>query len=271
MPVIAWLLPYVSGVLTWPLFERLFGFLFTEFRQRRANVAAARRVVGQQLDPLLKAADELHGKLRSLAEEDFQDFREVPSTDLSVGQTVDLCSTLFLFAHFWARLEILRRESFHAELSATAHGALLMAFLRSLESRRVRLVDRSWQRLIAESVVIGDSMPYGTLRFTTFVEKYEGGDATRKWVQPLEEILRDTGRGLKRERQRARQRLLQYGVIVHALIDTLDAKHRTTRERPAYPNKLTRRAKRELIGRVFGEYLPGVSRRNVTKYTGIRL
>lgn len=269
MSTIAWLLPYVSGVLTWPLIERLFGFAFAELRQRRASVAAARRIVSEELDPLLKAADELHGKLRSLAEEDFQDFRRLSSTDLSVGQTVDLCSTMFLFAHFWARLEILRRESFHAELSATPQGALLLSFLRSLESRRVRLVDRAWQRLIAESVVTGDSTPYGTSRFTTFVERYEGGGATKKWLQPLEEILRDTGRGLKRDQQRARQRLLQYGVIIHALVDTLDAKHRTTRARPGYPNKLTRRAKRELIGRVFGEYLPGVSRKNVEKYTGI--
>jgi hypothetical protein len=56
-------------------------------------------------------------------------------------------------------------------------------------------------------------------------------------------------------------------VIVHALIDTLDPHHRTTRERPAYPNKMTRRAKRELIGRVFGVYLTDV--KGIQKYTGI--
>ena len=88
-------------------------------------------------------------------------------------------------------------------------------------------------------------------------------------MRPLEEILLTAGRGQERDRRRARQRVLQYGVVVHAFIDTLDPKHRTTRERPAYPNKLTRRTKRDLIGRVFGQYLPKVSRKNVQKYTGI--
>jgi hypothetical protein len=62
--------------------------------------------------------------------------------------------------------------------------------------------------------------------------------------------------------------VLQYGVIVQALIDTLDPHHHTTRWRPGYPNKLSRRAKRELIGRVFGLYLQKV--KHVEKYTGIR-
>jgi len=48
----------------------------------------------------------------------------------------------------------------------------------------------------------------------------------------------------------------------------LDPHHVTTRWRPGYPNKLSRRAKRELIGSVFGLYLQKV--KHVEKYTGIR-
>jgi len=33
--------------------------------------------------------------------------------------------------------------------------------------------------------------------------------------------------------------------------DTIDPKHYATKERPAYPTKLSRRPKRELTGRVF--------------------
>lgn len=95
------------------------------------------------MDPLLKAANELHGKLRSLAEEDFREFRRVPNAQMQDAELVDMCSTLYLFGQFWARLEVFRRDSFHADLSATKQGALLLKFLRSLESRRIRLVDRA--------------------------------------------------------------------------------------------------------------------------------
>ena len=264
-----WLLVYLLGVVTTGASVPIVGWMFSELRQQRARIVAARLVVAQQLDPLLKAADELHGKLRSVAEEDFSDFRDLPPAERTTEQVVDLCSTLHLFTQFWARLEILRRKSFHSALATTKQGALLLSFLRSLESRRVRLVDRGWQRLIGESAVISVGDHFDTLTFRDFIEQYETGGSIRRWVRPLEEILLNTWRGQVRDRQRARQRVLQYGVVVHAFIDTLDPKHRTTRERPGYPNKLTRRMKRDLIGRVFGQYLPKVSRTNVQKYTGI--
>src|SRR5205807_2084021 len=131
--------------------------------------------------------------------------------------------------------------------SATKQGALLLKFLRSLESRRVRLVDRAWQRAIGELLIAENGLRKDTINFRDFVELYEAHERMRRWLRPLEERLRDT----TRDRQRTRQRVLQYGVVIHAFIDTLDPKHRTTRARPAYPNKLTRRAKREIIGRVF--------------------
>ena len=98
--------------------------------------------------------------------------------------------------------------------------------------------------------------------FLAFVERYETTERLREWLQPLENVIRQTNY------PRARKRLLQYGVIVHALIDTLDPKHYATKERPAYPNKLSRRAKRDLTGRVFDTYLPDV--RHPEKYTGIK-
>jgi hypothetical protein len=267
--LISHLLTYISGVVSLPVIERLFGSAFIELRQHWQSVAAGRRLVSQQLDPLLKAADELHGKLRSLAEEDFRDFKDVPNSDLSDAQLVNLCSTLYLFSQFWARLEIFRRESLHAEVSVTKQGAILLNFLRSLESRRVRLVDRAWQRAIGELLMAKNGARRDTINFSEFVERYEAGERIQRWLRPLEETLRDTARGKHRDRQRTRQRVLQYGVVVHAFIDTLDRKHRTTRARPAYPNKLTRRAKREIIGRVFDTYLPDVARDDIRKYTGI--
>jgi hypothetical protein len=252
---------YIVGFVSFPIVARGSGLLLESARRRWEAASAARRVISTQLDPLLKAADELQGKLRSLAEEDFQEFRLIPKTDATATNLVNLCSTLYLFAQFWARLEILRRESFHAELTKNRQGKLLMSFLRCLESKHVRLVDRAWQRAIGESVFAQAKPPADVITFKEFVEQYEDVQRFREWVRPLEEILRET------RFRRARQRLLQYGVIVHALIDTLDPKHHTTRERPAYPNKLSRRAKRDLIGRVFGTYLQEV--KDVQKYTGV--
>lgn len=204
----------------------------------------------------------MHAKLRSLAEEDFREFRAIPTDTLSRAELVNLCSTLYLFAQLWARFEILRRESFHAELGRNSKGNLLLKFTRCLESRRIRLVDRAWQRAIGESLVVAGRPAAELLQFKEFVEQYETTPSLRAWVQPLEQILRDT------RFPRARQRVLQYGVILHALIDTLDPKHYTTRDRPAYPNKLSKRTKRDLIGRVFSTYLPDVRER--TKYTGVK-
>jgi hypothetical protein len=237
------------------------GLHLQELLRRRRSAKAARQLIAKHLDPLLKATDELQGKLRSLAEEDFAEFRNIPARDLKSADAVNLCSTLYLFAQFWARLEILRREAFHTELSRNRQGGVLLDFIRCLESKRVRLVDRAWQRAIGDSVILRGSTP-DIIPFRTFVEQFESVPRLRVWFQPLENVIRET------KYPRARKRVLQYGVIIHALIDTLDPYHYATRARPAYPNKLSRRAKRELIGRVFDVYLLDV--RQTEKYTGIK-
>ena len=175
---------------------------------------------------------------------------------------VNLCSTLYLFSQFWGRLEILRRESFHADLARNKKGEVLLRFLRALESRRIRLVDRAWQRAIGECVIAIARDKAEIIQFKSFVEQFESEARLREWLLPVEEILREC------RLPRARQRVLQYGVVVQALIDTLDPKHLTTRERPAYPNKLSDQVKRDITGRVFGVYLPDV--KNVKKYVGSR-
>src|SRR5712664_4478295 len=161
--------------------ERAFFSAIAALRSRWKSAADVRHVIATQLDPLLKAADELEGKLRSHAVEDFIDFREMPSKDFSPIDLVNLCSTLYLFAQFWARLEILRRESFNADLAQDSQGKVLLRFLRSLESKRVRLVDRAWQRAIGESLMVtGRSTE--VLTFKDFVELYEVDPRRRAWL-----------------------------------------------------------------------------------------
>ncbi len=63
-----------------------------------------------------------------------------------------------------------------------------------------------------------------------------------------------------------RQRLLRYGIVIHAMIDTLDPQHQVSRDRPSYPYKLSRKSWRDLRYRVFGVYLKFVQ--GSQKYLG---
>lgn len=207
MPSLKLILTYASGIVTVPLLQRFFGSLFSELREHWQSSIAARRVIDTQLDPLLKAADELQGKLRSLAEKDFRDFRALPDPVAQRRDLVSLCSTLYFFSQFWGRLEILRRESFHADLARNKKGDVLLRFLRSLESRRVRLVDRAWQRAIGECVIAMTGDKADIVQFKSFVEQFESEARLREWLLPLESILRDC------RWPRTRQRVLQTGSL----------------------------------------------------------
>lgn len=112
------------------------------------------------------------------------------------------------------------------------------------------------QRAAGEAFLIGKE----SKTYIDFVRVFETDDGTRRWILPL-------ARFLSRTRHRTeRQRLLQYAIVVHALIDTLDPKHMVTRERPSVANKLTRRSWTDLNYRVFGVYLKAVKGRQ--KYVG---
>ncbi len=90
--------------------------------------------------------------------------------------------------------------------------------------------------------------------YVEFVQAPETSEDVRRWIEPLATVFNRT------QHTRDRQQLLQYGTVVHALIDTLDPKHVVTSERPSYPNKLTERTRKDLKYRVFGVYLKFVSR-----------
>ena len=220
---------------------------------------SAKRFVDEHLAPLLKAADELVGKLRSLAERDFRPLRDIEPSAKAL-ESSDFSNLLFLFGRFWARIEIIRQEGLSVAMSQDERGKQLQDFLACLESRRVRIVDRISQRAVGEIMVEGQDGNLDTIAFIKFVKAFETDAETRRWGSPLVRVISRTRHTFER------QRLLQYGAVVHALIDTLDPKHLVTRSRPSYPNKLTRRSWRALKYRVFGLYLPFVPRPE--KYLG---
>ena len=233
--------------------------LYQEFRHRSERSRSAEQFVDEHLDPLLKAADELVGKLRSLAESDFKELHDIePSAETL--KSSGFSSLLFLFGRFWARIEIIRREGLSVAMSQDERGRQLQNFLDCLESRRVRVVDRITQRAVGEVMVEGQDGNLDTKAFIKFVKAFETDAETRRWMFPLARVLSRTRHTYDR------QRLLLYGAVVHALIDTLDPKHLVTRRRPSYPNKFTRRSWRDLKYRVFGRYLPFVP--SPVKYLG---
>jgi len=234
---------------------KVFDIGYLELRRRADRRQSSSTFLNQHLDPLLKAADELVGKLHSLGREDFQTFAEVdPAAPFTHS---DFASTAYLLARFWAQVEILREHALYVSLSEEERGRWLAAFLDSLESRGVRLLDRISQRAVGETLMADSGAV--TVRFIDFIESLNDPDIAR-WLTPLAELL------VKARHTRERQQLLTYGLVVHAMIDTLDANHSVTRDRPAIPGKLSRATWRDLHYRVFRRYLTFVP--DPEKYIG---
>jgi hypothetical protein len=222
--------------------------IYQEVRRRQDTTQTAKKFVDEHLDPLLKAADEMVGKLHSLAVSDFKalEGREMglnPITDNDFG------SLLYLFSRFWARIEILKQEGLSVAISRDKRGARLQSFFACLESRKVRIVDRISQRAIGELLTKPAPDYLRNLGYVEFVRVVETNEDARRWVAPLATIFGRTANTADR------QQLLQYGVVVHAMIDTLDPAHVVTSARPSYPVKLTDKTRKDLKYRVFGVYL----------------
>jgi len=75
----AWL-ELVTAAFSGGIVVKLLDYAYAEYLRRSETSATAKEVVNRHLDPILKAADELVGKLRSLAEEDFKEFRTHKTT-----------------------------------------------------------------------------------------------------------------------------------------------------------------------------------------------
>ncbi len=230
---------------------------YQEFRGRFERKLGARRFVDENLDPVLKAADELAAKLGALAKSDFRPLRGGYRSHMD---NHDFGGLLFMLANFWACVERFRRKGLSVSITQDDRGQTFASFTSCLESRMVRLVDRMSQRAIAESILIRRDGDMEVIAFIDFVRKFEDGDDVRRWLDPIVRILTRT------KHTSVRQKLLQYGAVLHAMIDTLDPKHRVTRKRPAYTEKLSKRTWRNLKYRVFGVYLTSVT--DPEKYLG---
>ena len=230
---------------------------YQEVIRRFERKGTARKFVDENLDPVLKAADEVVGKLRSLSNSDFKPLHSTVSEDI---ENHDLIGLVYMLAKLWTTLEIFRHEALSVSITQDVRGKQIFSFMDCIESRRVRVVDRLSQRAVAELLLTTRQGRQEPIPFINFMKLLRHDYDAQEWFRPMIQEL-------SRTRHRSeRQRLLQYGAIIHAMIDTLDPDHTVTRDRPSYSNKLTKKSRTNLKYRVFGVYLRFVS--NPQKYFG---
>jgi len=242
-----------AAALSGGIVVKLLDYLYLEYRRRKEASDISQHIVDRHLDPVLKAADELVGKIRSLAQHDFVEFKDYHNLEDDQSASVELTNFYYLFGQFWARVQILRMEGLYVNLAAVEPGRKLKSFLDTLETRKIRLVNRPLQRGMGESLIQQNSNNLSTLTYYEFVQLYRSDENIQKWFQPLQNCVKQISH------TRNRQNLLVYGVVLHSLIDTLDPEHHITQNRPSWPNKLTKKSRRDLKFRIFNIYLPCIS------------
>ncbi len=206
--------------------------LYQEYRYRSEARKSVKVLVDKHIDPILKSADELVGKIRSLAQADFRELIKAPMpNDSRLESWLPYLNILYLFGQFWSRVQILRIEGVLVNLGSDVRGKKLLDFFRALEAVRTRLVERSWQRGIGELLIAYDSKgSICTITYFEFVRQFLASAEIQRWFQPLMSVLSAI------HHTRNKQRLLVYGAIMHALIDTLDPDHLVTNQRPGWGN-----------------------------------
>ena len=236
-----------SGGLVLKILEYSISWVKYHFKERKD----AKTLVDKHLDPLLKTADAICGKTISLAQRDFS----------APGGTIDdeLIGLTYLYAAFWSRLVILDRESLGVSLNEDKRGKKLVAFRSCLESQRIRLVDKTHQIAIGEIATEMGAAPLRTHTIVDFTRKVEEDPHLSTWLAPLKAELNNI------HVKKTRQRILIYGAVLHAMIDTLDDKHVSTHVRRPHPNKLSLASKRTIKHLVFARYLKGIGA--VNRYT----
>lgn len=249
-----------AAALSGGIVARLIDYVYTWARDALNKRSSAKAIIDAHLDPILKAADAVIGKTKSLAGRDFELFMRDDKAAQNADFNPDLIGLVYLYARLWGKFEILARQSLGVSLSSDKRGVKLQQFIACLGSPKIRLVNRTHQNAIGELTT--ELSPTGELRtigVVEFQQKISGTSPASVWCEPLIQLL-------TRSKEKAvRQQLLVYGVVVHALVDTLDPSHQSTHPRDPYPNKLSEKSKHEVNRLVFDEYLSKIGA--INRYT----
>ena len=72
------LVSFIGAAFSGGIAVKLLDYGYQEYRRRSETSRTAKSITDTHLDPILKSADELVAKIRSLAQADFQDLIEAP-------------------------------------------------------------------------------------------------------------------------------------------------------------------------------------------------
>jgi hypothetical protein len=252
--IISYTLTFLTGGALWEGVK----FIFPEIQRYLQGRREASDSLYKNIDPILKAASELYGKLESLAKEDFATFAN-PQNSNSIDPKHNRKYIYYLFAQFWGQLENLRLQSQYTRLSRLKKGKELLRFIETFESRKFRLLDRSIQRIIGECVIVSKNQKFSVLTLSEFIAEVENpASQLSKWVTELETLF------LTMNIKINRQKVLIHGVIVGGLISHFDPNSETVRRRDIYKNKLTVRSRKAIKLELLQHYLPFL--KNKTAY-----
>ncbi|EKD32304.1 MAG: hypothetical protein ACD_77C00130G0001 [uncultured bacterium] len=248
-------LKYIISTISGGVILELAMFFYPDFKKLFNSKVVAKNLINKHSDSIIKAADELFGKIFSLAKEDFKLFTKYNNDTDEMNKIY----VLYLFASFWASLGILKQESNFIHIARIKKGKRLLNFVTTYESKRNRILERSFQRAIGESIILESSSGLKKKTLYDFTNEYNSENSNLKKIfNPLERSLFSTSD------KTHRQKILLFGIIILALLDFLDKNHKVVRKRQTYKNKLSAKTKDELEFRVFKHYLPFV--KNATKY-----
>ncbi|MGV1012940.1 MAG: hypothetical protein ACOYBS_10870 [Flavobacterium sp.] len=250
--IIKSIIALVTGGALWEAFK----FFYPDLIRPVTLRIAAKKTFYENLDPILKSASELYGKLESLAKEDFSTFIN-PKNSNSQNPGHNSKYIFYLFAQFWAQLEYLRLESQYNSLSKINKGKQLLRFIETIESRKYRLLDRSIQRIIGECLISKDNQKFRVMTLKEFLEELDRPETSlSKWIKELELNL------LSVKDKEHRQLVLRFGVIIAMLIDHFDPNYNTVRRRDIYLNKLSVKSKKNIKNHLTYHYLSFLDRKD---------
>lgn len=239
----------ISGITVTALWEGV-KYVYPEISKQVKSRREARKIIDENIDPLLKAADELMSKIYSLSKSDFKDLENLYKQRGNAAES-EILYTIYLFGAFFGRLSILRNKSSFINLSSFTKGKKLLKFIYAFESRKNIIVPKNVQRTIGDCFLQKSGSEYEVISIFEFIQKItEGNNILINAIKPLEDAL------ILTKEKVFRQRIYLFGILLQAFIDYFDNKHLIVRKRKIYVTKLSVKTKRDLRFRVFDEYLP---------------
>ena len=244
-----------SGAIIWESVK----LFYPDIKQYFDKTKEAKKILYQNMDLAIKSADEVFGKLESLAREDFSTFIN-KSNSTSESPEHNQIYVCYLLAQFWAALENIRIQSSYTSIARLKKGKELIRFIETIESRKFRLLDRSKQRIIGEGMIINSGAKFQIMPLYLFFDKVNSDITFNSWIDELKTQFLST------KKTETRQKILIHGVITAMFLDHFDNDQNIARRRDIYLNKLRPESIKLIKNTLLKHYLPFV--KNEKRYIG---